>query len=773
MVPKKFFLLLTGVALFWSKSDLFACGPMATEASYFFSQRNPNNEFCSGSSWDSDYVYSSMEIASSQVPSLCLSGDANVLSWAAIAKQARQSDIAQLLSEFKPAQMKQASLRTSKNTFAQYLATPAATDAREFLAYAKEVEAFTASVTAAATDQPWNWKPTGIDTNLARRLADSGEKALAKSKDSAIKERYALQIIRIRFYSGEFPAVIKDFSRFGMENAKVAPVKARAQRYLAGALIRTGQKEAAALQLAELFIYSADVSEGAAADFHRVGEVNEDTLAGQAANSSLRAGLYLLKAAHNPSYSLPMLKKAYELDPGQPLVARLLLREVAMIEENNVEIMLGHEKPQPSTLRDRIEQAIEVFVLRIRNAAASLIGRPALAQSPLKGTEKDHASALAAWTDRVIQDGKRSDLDLWRFNSAYLHFLSGDFDKALSISKSLNNKRYWGDKARVLIFLTNITVADKIESKHEDEFLSVKDILFASRKDQEPALQPLRDYVFQILSRKYRAQNDLAHSVLMDAMLHPVSDGERMDHLGDSSSIPLFLAMLEKKDVTPFENFGIKYSQSEINDVRDHLGSLYLREERYKEALAQFQKLPPKYLKGLNKTYVANTGPLGLETVDLKGPKEPDWDKKSVAEALVRLSDAVAKTPTVEAHQQLANAQYNMTHFGKWWILTRRYKSWGGYYSFDKKLLNSARQNAEKILVLTKDREASARAAYLLALIGDGELYLSGAQSDYSPLPAKSRERQPLYARLAAYKGTEFYKDHIETCAEFKSFLAK
>ncbi|MBL8018391.1 MAG: hypothetical protein JNM27_01885 [Leptospirales bacterium] len=773
MVPKRFFLLLTGVALFWSQGDLFACGPAATAASYFFSQRNPNNEFCSSSGWDSDYVYSSMEIVSSQVPSLCSSGDANVRSWTGLAKQARQSDIAQLLSEFQPAQMKQTSLRSSKNTFAQYLATPAATEAREFLTYAKDVEAFTASVTAAATDQPWNWKPTGIDTNLARRLVDSGEKALVKAKDPGIKERYALQILRIRFYSGDFAAVIKDFSRFGMENAKVAPIKGRAQRYLAGALIRTGQKEAAALQLAELFINSADVSEGAAADFHRVGEISEEKLTSQAANSSIAAGLYLLKATHNPSYSLPLIKKAYELDPGQPLIARLLLREVAMIEENNVEVILGHEKPQPSTLRDRIEQAIEVVVLRIRNAAASLIGRPALAQSPLKGTEKDHASALAAWADRVIQDGKRTDLDLWRFNSAYLHFLSGDFDKTLSLSKSLSNKRYWGDKARVLTFLTNVTVADKIESKHEGEFLSIKDVLFAPRKDQEPALQPLRDYVFQVLSRKYRAQNDLAHSVLMDAMLHPVSDGEHMDHLGDSNSIEPFLAMIEKKDLTPFEKFGIKYSQSEINDVRDHLGSLYLREERYKEALTEFQKLPPKYLKGLNKTYVGKTGPLGLETVDFKGPKEPDWDKKSVAEALVRLSDAVAKTPTVEAYQQLANAQYNMTHFGKWWILTRRYKSWGGYYSFDNRLLKSAKQKAEKILTMTKDREASARAVYLLALIGDGELYLSGAQSDYSPLPAKSKERQPLYARLASYKGTKFYEDHIETCAEFQNFLAK
>ncbi|MCE9599205.1 MAG: hypothetical protein K8S54_14675 [Spirochaetia bacterium] len=769
MAQKKFYLLPTGVVLFWA-GELFACGPMSTTGSYLFSQQNPTKEFCSASGWDSDYLYSS-QVVSSQTPSLCSDGDANVLSWAAYAKQSKQADIAQVLNEFTSAKMKPGSLKASKNAFAQFLSSSGGAQARDLLAFAKEVEVFTASVSSAAVDRPWDWKPAGINTPLAKRLTDLGEKSFATAKDSSIKERYALQLIRIRFYTGDFQVLIKDYERFGMEKAQTTPVKMMAKRYLAGALIRTGQKELAAIHLAELFVSSPDLSAGAADDFRRLGEVNEEKLIGQTQSSAIRAGIYLLKATHNPSYSLPFLKKAYEIEPSQPLIGRLLLREVAMLEENNVEILLGHEKPQTTSLQDRIEQAIENFVYRVRNAAASLFGRPALAKSLIQGTEKDHAVQLATWADKVIQDGKRTDLDLWRFNSAYLHFLSGDLDQTLAITKTLSNRKYWGDKARALSFLSTVTLADKIEPRHEAEFLALKDILYPVKSDEESNLHPLRDFTFQLLSRKYRAQNDLAHSVLMDAMQQPLSDGEYIDQLGNAESVPVFLAMLEKKDQSAFEKFGIKKSLVQVDDIRDHLGSLYLREEKYKEALAEFQKLPAKYVKNLNKSYVLQAGPLGLETVDARSDKEPDWDKKLFAEAMVRLSDATAKNPTPELLQQLANAQFNMTHFGRWWILTRRFKSAGNHYDFDSRLLKNSKQNAEKILTITKDRETSARAAYLLALIGDGELYFSGAQSDYSPLPANSKEKRPLYARLGGYSDTEFYKDYILNCPEFRSFI--
>lgn len=745
--------------------ELAACGPSSIESSYLFVPGNPGAEICGPGkdTWDSDYNYSYTHGVSSSTPGTCFDQPKeNILAWVRYAGSGvTGAEVEEVLYTHGPGAV------SANNSFAKFLAkpAPASREARDYIQFALKVEAYGGMIRADANE----WNEEGqrkADGRAAQALLDAGVKARASVTNEEIKQRYSYQIMKLRFYGGDFSGSIKEFETSGLARA-IAPIQLRAKRYLAGAYARTARKEMAAAILGEILVKSTELSDSVYGDFRYILPVDETKARAEAKDPSARAGLQMLFGWQNPSYSIEYIKNSAKDGLARPLVLRMFLREIALFEENNASILLGHSHQTSGNLR-RIARAERFYGSMLGYFTRILSGwipGQAPVEPGLPAAEKKHAIALADLAASMQNGTPPNEQNAWIFYGAYMRYMGGQGAQALTEAAKLKAVPYWKQKAQMLELLAKIDLAPKMDAGLEKEVGAVRPLFF---KGTEQRLGPLRDFLLLQLERKYAASGELQRALAARAARLALSRGTGLDAFGDEKSLPFLISFLEKKDKSPYEKFLEAFIQVKSEDVRDRLGSLHLQNGRYADALREFANLSPAYLGSLDRTYAGGLGPFDIEHADGQGNTK--WDKKTVAAELVKLEQKAAQNdPAVLL--RLGSAQYNMSLMGRHWILTRTYKSWYDRYPHDVRLLKQSLATLDKAAGLAKDRETQARIAYQRVLVQKGLVDLESPSSDEEEVIQGKKNK--LFAALDAFNGTQFYDRYISSCSDYANARKK
>jgi hypothetical protein len=202
-----------------------------------------------------------------------------------------------------------------------------------FVGFARRVEPF-AAPPPSSWDGPKERPAPAVDPSA---LFDSGVKALARAKSPFLRQRYAFQLLRLRFYMRDWPGTVAflDKNRAALEGPAQS-LKWRAQYYVAGALLKMNERPRANLLLARVHAGWPALASVAAQDFQPMQQRDwEGTLA---LASSVREKVELWRLVGLKLDALAAMEKMTALDPRSPRLALLAVRELNRAEGNQADL---------------------------------------------------------------------------------------------------------------------------------------------------------------------------------------------------------------------------------------------------------------------------------------------------------------------------------------------------------------------------------------------------------------------------------------------------
>jgi hypothetical protein len=202
-----------------------------------------------------------------------------------------------------------------------------------FVGFARRVEPFAVG-SPSLWDEPKVRPTPAVDS---RTLLDAGGKALARAELPFLRQRYAFQLVRLRFYAHDWPGVVT----FSQDNHSAlespAPsLKWRAQYYVAGALLKMNQRARANLTLARVHARWPALASVTAQDFQPMQQADWQQTLAQATSVQEKVELWRLVGLKLDA--LPAMEQIVALDPRSPRLALLAVREINRAEATTADL---------------------------------------------------------------------------------------------------------------------------------------------------------------------------------------------------------------------------------------------------------------------------------------------------------------------------------------------------------------------------------------------------------------------------------------------------
>lgn len=197
-----------------------------------------------------------------------------------------------------------------------------------FVGFARRVEPFADTGGAGwAEDGERKAPPTVTPDELIKK----GEAAYARAKDPFLKQRYAFQLLRLRFYNSDRAGVLAWFD--AEQKALAGPSTAlawRARYYAAGAAIRAGDRARGNLELARVHVGFPTLGPVTANDFSPSQESDWRASLALAKTPRDRAALWRLVGVRFDGVAA--MREIHKLEPKSDLLALLAVREINKLE---------------------------------------------------------------------------------------------------------------------------------------------------------------------------------------------------------------------------------------------------------------------------------------------------------------------------------------------------------------------------------------------------------------------------------------------------------
>ncbi len=403
------------------------------------------------------------------------------------------------------------------NSFAQYLDRNQCTEAVTYLIYAKRCEPYVVS------GDPWKETDEANRKRAMEILIDEGLTAFRKTASHYFRLRYAYQIIRLAHYSGDYLRTLElhDFLMPKIDNDP-STIEYWIMGHRAGALMGLGKNVEASYLYSLIFEHCQGKRESAFRSFHIRNDEEWKTVLLMCRDDRERATLYALRANFSDSKAVEEMAAIHRLDPGNPHLDILLLKELKKMERFH----LGSEfKPQgaPSS-RDRTKQA-QAYLIRLQEFVRKL-NAAGDAPTPV----------------------------LWRMAEGYLEVLAGDYyqaEKTLETVRRSVRSDFLREQIDAFLLTAKInsfrsvndaTEAEVAASMHEDK-------TFGRFPDFDRMLKDKMSWLYarQGADGKYFLQK----YELQDLKVNP-----------DPKLISKLLALIEKKDPNRYERYLLRENES-------------------------------------------------------------------------------------------------------------------------------------------------------------------------------------------------------------------
>jgi hypothetical protein len=671
-----------------------------------------------------------------------------------------------------------------KNVLAQQLLKTNDLEALGYLIYLKKIQSF------VIVEDAWNAPPR--DSVKMAAWAKNGEVLYIAAKKPFFRQRYAYQVMRLSHYNNN-----PDIALLWYDKASKAKTSASIQELCdalrAGALYRKGDKTQAAYHFCQLFAEGKLKKISNYYGYHvYTNNIPTASILAYCTTDRERANVLATISMGNPALDLPTLKSISRLSPGDPVLNMLAVREINKLEEKY--------------LSPAIPSGSMYFQYNLYYADE---GRK-------DSTTEKQVLETAEWMGWMANQKSTTSAGLYATGAAYLQYMVKDYAKSrqwLATALKKGVKGEVADQWRLTELLVTINEQDLINKDFEEKLLpsiqwlekkALADKTNLGYYDDGPWTRFYRNLFNSVIVPRYEKQGDTHKAVLAVGTAESISAAadngysyyalsQARENLGSADALRLD-KLINDKSVNSFEKYLIDHSTIRTNDVRDIIGTAYLREDKLAEASTWFAKVEPTYYKEEPfATYLA-ANPFADLILDTHAQTKHDtviYTKLSYTKRMMSLKNQFNQTmdPNKKAMlaYELAKGYYHMTYWGNSWMLVAYY--WSGsegawrqenirdwqkdYYEAQK-----AQDWYQKTFDLSTDKEVKARALFMIAKCvqkKDKPTYSSYKDyDDYDKAMSSydlSTRNNPVFRKLKVeYGGTKFYKQALNTCSYLKDF---
>lgn len=429
------------------------------------------------------------------------------------------------------------------------------------------------------------------------------------------------------------------------------------------------------------------------------------------------------------------------------------------------------------------------------------------------------ARAFVSFVDDVLKEKKTSSPCLWQSAAAMVEYLLGDYNEAsrrANAAVGMKGSRRMKDNARCIRLLAQATVAPlggETSAWMTDEFRWLDRKIREERgnsQDYENHYTDVKERVaYLVLAPRYHAAG--LHNV--ENALYGMMEENKFEYLsrlygkdqhifgngdyGMNDNYSVWNEYFEMLSQTPADSLAAYYSYltSAKTDVFEHyvasqvymnkdyyndlIGTRYIAEGRFADALTWLERVPLEYLEKQNISwYMANRAYTVPRWFTRQLPNEPGTDgpylaspkenlKVRYCKDMLQLQSEYNLAPEGEQRDirayELATRYYQASWYGDCWFLTH----------YGKSVLDSARAGeldfARKARQLLAECKASANlkiqyeALYALSYTDTDQWFALSYDDDWNPIITP----RPMSSRYKALEAlSKFIKEHPEEADE-------
>lgn len=569
---------------------------------------------------------------------------------------------------------------------------------------------------------------------LGKALLAEAKAGAKVARDAFLLQRYTFLQVKIAFYAGQWDEVIELHDRAGAALAGPALDLAwRARYYAAGALVRSGQRARANLELARIHAGYPALAGPAANDFRPVEERDWRESLRLAKNARERVELWRLVGLTRDGQVA--MSEILKLEPSSPLLPLLLVREVERAEARTADAWGIGVEPGAEKRQQRDFATLEGLAEAMVPHAGGQAWLPELVAGHLAAKRGD----LAAAKRRLGQVLRAQP-------------------KAPRV------------KSQVQASLAMALVLDAAARGKPRELEARSDEIARAMLELTPSFGRfgrVRGEVRTRLATAYAASGKLVEAEL----LRP-GFVESSAATGRKWREPAFLqAMIDRagKHSSPWDRFllGDSYTVAQLEQelALHHLGS------------GQLAAAAKRFASGRAASSKLGTDPFVIHIRDChdcdhQQYAEAPWTHASLAARMAQLEKTAkgAGEPAAEAALALGNAFYNLTWYGNARVVLA---------DTHQKLRTPklAERWYKRAYEQSRKRERRAEAAFLAAKAELGGLITAAEEAAQADPGALAIEALPIPATwftvFETFADTEYYKEVIAECSHFRAWTQR
>lgn len=627
------------------------------------------------------------------------------------------------------------------NSFAAFIFESKCMETMDYLLYARACEPH-----VLARDY---WDDTPRDTRAMQELIDQGKTLFLKLESHYIRLRYAYQMIRLAHYMGDYEQTLELYDYLIPKiDADPSILDYWILGHKAGAMMSLGQNVEASYLFSIIFEKSEAKRESAWNSFNIKTDEEWQACLNLCLTDRERAGLYVLRAYKQDSRLAEEMQHIYEIDPTNPNLELLLIRELQKLEKD----LLG------------------LSLRPYRHIERQVGGKP----RPIAGKR---AIELLQFVKKCTAEQRIARPLLWQMAQGYLEMLSGDPYFAGKTFEKIRNQTddpVLAKQLQAMQLALNInsltTVNDSLEREIADWY----------EEEVFQEFEHFEGFLEDKLSRLYREGGHPGKALRIHYSLTDLKSNP------DLAAIDDLINLCKKERRTPLERKMVvrKDGSTIINDLYDLRATLLLSRGMVEAALKTYKEIDRALWDdyGVFNPFVERLKPC----VECPLPDSvTTYNKGEVLERLVRMEYDAKADPENGAvlFYKLGIAWLNMSYFGHAWEMADLYRSGGSLFLIDYNDdgifyapglplgntenfdLSKALDFFERSIALTKNPELAARASFMAAFCEQQDYYLS-------------RKNRPMtfnyFEKIRVeYPNTDFYQYLIEECKYFSYYTTR
>ncbi|WP_183562362.1 hypothetical protein [Mucilaginibacter sp. SP1R1] len=678
------------------------------------------------------------------------------------------------------------------NTFLQAL--PANKSALNYYRFAKSVEPI-------ANVKSVYWDPKPKDTvSLQAAGKEALEYALAE-KDAFVKLRYLYQAQRLLHYGGNDQDAVNIYDKYIAGYKSDSHVKGWSLALKAGEERWLRDTVKAAYLFSKVFAQYPERRVQAYRNYNYI-QVKSTQVLALAANKSERAVIMAIDGFSDAGLNNRPLREVYQYEPTSDMVGVLLVREINKLEEEYLTPTIQGNSVLINSYYSKLADSTK---LRAQN----------------------HMKQLGAFCEQLSSEKKYPEYGLGKLAQAYMAWMQKDTKAGVAYLDALKGEKLsekLNDQKQIIQLLLAAQGIQQYNDVNEATLLpslkwlegKVAHEVKANTSSQDwgfygqyPFAATARNFYQDIMAPAYLKQGDTSKAALAmlqgDATVKKVTAPSYQSinfwqNYLHSTAINKLVAWKKSSPASPYLHFLTqKLVTYKTDDLYELLGTAYLRERKYPEAVTALNLVNEKVLNKFPTNYyedvTASADPFISQMPDYpkvllnKGSK--GYNKRQFAQVMASFQKQIKADPknAPAYYFAMATGLYNTSTYGNAWYLISYDWSSGDYgrksqYYYDADYIKTT--NAEKAFIkarqLSTNAEFKAKCTFMAAKCRQKQIKLP-SYSDYPDYNFKKMDlaekdydkavrRNPYFAELQkSYSKTAYYKLAVNDCSYLRDFL--